>query len=155
MCHALFQMKKLPRHHLWIITTLWYSDYPRSNTNNRWHSIDAHIQDGTQSVSVVFWTWKAANSSFMNGCNQLSLRLHKMHSQKLLKLRCHSCSEWGSDRVVYCFAKKGCHYVGYRWQWPSQISITVLRRLKIVDTWLTLIFRMGQGACYYYFWHRR
>jgi len=58
-------------------------------------------------------TRKTSNTSFINSCNQSPLRLHKMHSQKLLTLRWRSFSEWGSDCVVYCFAKKGCQYVGY------------------------------------------
>ena len=81
MCLALFQMKRQPRHRQWIITILRHLDYPRSNTKNHWQSIDAHFQDGAGSVSVWLLTWQAANTSFMNGCNQSPLRLPKMHSQ--------------------------------------------------------------------------
>jgi len=91
----------------------------------------------------------------MNGCNQLALRLPKMHSRKSLTLRWSSFSERGSDCVIYSFAKKGCQYACYGWFRPRHHSITVLTRLKIVDTPLTLIVKMRQGAWYYYFWFGR
>jgi hypothetical protein len=83
--YALFQLKRLPRLCLWIITTLqhWYS--PRSNTNDPWHCIDCNIQVGTGSMSAILWIWKAANTAFMNGWNQSLLS----------------------------FATEGCRYVGY------------------------------------------
>ena len=124
----------------------------RSNAKNCWYSIDAHFQNGTGSVSVLFLPRKAANTSFMNGWNQSPVRLHKMHGQKSLKLRWRSFSEWGSGRVVHCFAKESCQFIGYGKQRPGYISITVLTRLKIIDTLLTFIFRIGQGAWGYCFW---
>jgi len=87
--------------------------------------------------------------------NQSPLRLHMMHSQKSLTLRWRSFSEWGSDRVVYCFAKEGCQYIGYGKQRPGHFSITIHKRLKIVDASLTLIFRMGQWLCRSLFCQRR
>jgi len=75
--------------------------------------MDAHFQDGTGSVSVILLTWKAANSSIMNGGNQSPLNLHKMHSQKWLTLQWRSFSEWGSDRVIYSFAKECSKYDSY------------------------------------------
>jgi len=37
-----------------------------------------------------------------------------MQEEISLTLRWRSISEWGSDRVVYCFEKEGCKYIGYR-----------------------------------------
>jgi hypothetical protein len=87
--------------------------------------------------------------------NQSPHRLHMTHSQKSLTLHWYSVSEWGSDRVVYCFAKEGCQYVGYGKQWPGHVSITIHTRLKIIDAPLTLIFRMGLWPCCSLFCQRR
>jgi len=91
----------------------------------------------------------------MNGCNQSPVRLPKMHRQKSLTLHRRSFSEWGSDHVIYSFPKKVCHYVGYGQHRPSHFAFTVHTRQKIVDALLTLIFRIGHGACCYYFWLER
>jgi len=63
----------------------------------------------------------------------LQLRSHRMHSQQSFRLRWRSFWQWGSDRVVYCIAKEGCHYVGYGKQGPDHFSITVHTRLQIVN----------------------
>jgi hypothetical protein len=54
--------------------------------NNGWHCIDAHDQDWAGSGILWFLTWKAANTSSMNHCNQSQCQLPKIHSQKLLTL---------------------------------------------------------------------
>jgi len=48
----------------WFLNVCKQSPYrlPRSNTNNCWHSIDTHFQDGTESVSELFLDIKAADS---------------------------------------------------------------------------------------------
>ena len=73
-------------------------NYRTYRTKNRWRSVDAHFQDGAGSLIPLFLIWKAGNTSFMNGCNQSAVRLHKMHRQKSLMLHGSSFSEGGSDR---------------------------------------------------------
>jgi hypothetical protein len=104
-----------------MITTLRHLDYPRCNTNNPWHSIATHFQDGTGSVSVILHIWKVANTLFMNESNQLPLS----------------------------FTKKECHCIGYGEQWPAHSSITVHRRLNIAYTPWTVISRMGHSVWFY------
>jgi hypothetical protein len=43
----------------------------------------------------------------------------------------------------------------YRHLWLSRALINHPARPKIVDAPLTLIFRMGQGACLFFFWVRK
>jgi len=80
---------------------------------------------------------------------------HICYTRCTAKDRWHSFSKWCSGHVVHCFGKEGWHYVGYGEQRPGYFSITVLTRLKIVDTWMTLVFKMAQGARGYYFWLER
>jgi len=108
-----FSEGRLPVCWLWIAATRSLFNYHTYKTTNRWCCIDAHFQNGAGSMMRLFFTWKAANTSFMNGCNQSSPRLPKMDTEKLLMLCWRSFSEWGSDCVVYSFAQKGCQCVGY------------------------------------------
>ena len=106
---------------------------PRFNTKNHWHSIDDDFQDGAVSVTLLCVTRIAANTSFMNGCNQSPLRLQKMHCEQSLTLCWHPYSEWGSD----CRLFFGQERLPVRWLWIAStrsLSITVLLRPKIVDT---------------------
>jgi len=49
----------------------------------------------------------------MNVSDKSPLRLHKMHTQKLLTLRWGSFSECGRACIVNFFAKEACQYIGY------------------------------------------
>ena len=98
----LFCQERLPVCWLWIAQTTSPFNYPTYKTKICWHSVDAHFQHGAGSMMLLFMTGKAANTSFMNGCNHLPLRLPKMHSQKSSMLHWRSFSEWGSDHnVIY------------------------------------------------------
>jgi len=112
-CHLLFCQGRLPVRWLRIAATRSLFNYRTYKSKNRWRSVDAHFHDGAGSMMLLFLTWKAANTSFMNGCNHSPLRLPKMHSQNSLTFCWPSFSEWGSDLIVYSFARKGCQYVGY------------------------------------------
>jgi len=46
--------------------------------------------------------------------------------------------------------KTGQNFV-YRQQWPHRALINYDARLEIVDALLTLIFKMAQGACCFFF----
>jgi len=108
-----FCQERLPVRGWWIAATRSLFNYCTYKTKNRWCSIDTPFQDVTGSVLLVVWTWKAANTLFMNGCNQSPLRLPKMHSQESLTLNWCWFSELGSDGVIYSVSKKGCLYVDY------------------------------------------
>jgi len=112
-CRLVFCQGRLPVRWLKIAATRSHFNYRTYKTRNDWRSSDADFQDGAGSMMLLLLTWQAANTSFTNGCNHLPLRLPKMHSQKSLRLHWRSSSEWGSERIVYSFAKKGCQYVGY------------------------------------------
>ena len=85
-CSILFCQGRLSLSWLWIAATRSHFNYLTYKTKNRWRSVDAHFQDGAGSLILSFLTWKAANTSFMNGCNQSPLRLPKMRSEKSLTL---------------------------------------------------------------------
>jgi len=62
-----------------------------------------------------------------------------------------SVSGWGRERVAIVFASKSSQYLTYGWLKPIASEITHDAKPKIVDIPLTLIFRIGQGACCYSF----
>jgi len=135
----LFSQGRLLVDWLRIAATRALFNYRTYKPNNHSRSIDAHFQDAAGSMMLLFWISKAANTSFMNGCVHSPLRLPKMHSQKSLIICWCSFSEWGSERMIYSFAKRRSQNVGYEWHRPHHRSITRLTRLKIVDAPLTLI----------------
>jgi hypothetical protein len=49
-------------------------------------TIDVHYQNATGTVSELFLTLHAGNTSFMNGGNHSQLGLHIMHCQKWLAI---------------------------------------------------------------------
>jgi len=63
-----------------------------------------------------------------------------------------SFAECGRERDTFSFAYKGGPYLIDECLQPIATQITQDARPKIVDTPLTLIFRMGQGACLSYIW---
>jgi len=78
-----------------------------------------------------------------------------MHSHNWLMFRWRLFSQWGSDRIIYSFAREGYRYIGYGLQRPRYFPIPAVTRLQIIDAPLMLIFRMGQGACCCYIWPNR
>jgi len=110
---TLFWQGRLPFHRLWIAVTRSHLNYRTYKTKNRWCSVDTDFHDGARSLILLFLSWKPAKTSFMNGCNQSALRLPKMNSQKSLMLHWSSFPAWGSDCVLYSFAKKGRQYAHY------------------------------------------
>ena len=86
-------------------------DYPRCKTKNRWRSVDAHFQNGAESVSLSLSHIKAAYTSFMNVCIQLPLRLPKVQDQQSLTCRWLSFSGWGREQLSLVFDFKGGQYI--------------------------------------------
>jgi len=96
-------------HHLWMFATNSQLDYPRCKTNNWWRSIDTHFQDGAGTESRLFLPLKAANTSFMDVCNQSPVRLPKMQDQKSLVLSWCTFSGWGRERIAIIFPLKAAN----------------------------------------------
>jgi hypothetical protein len=69
-----------------------------------------------------------------------------MQDQKSLTLHWRSFSEWGRECVTSSFAYKDRLYRIYECLHPIATQITRDARPKIIDSPLTLICRMGQGA---------
>jgi len=93
--------------------SVWCLDYPGWKTKNHWCSVEAQFQDGAGSVPLFLLPPNAANTSFMDVCNKSLLKCPKMQSWKLWMLCWYSLSEWGSDRVAFSFASKGCQCISY------------------------------------------
>jgi len=74
-----------------------------------------------------------------------------MEDQQSLTLRWRSFSWWGREHFTFSFTNKGSQYFVYDYVQPIAHKITQDTWPRIVDTPLTLIFMMGQGACYYLF----
>ena len=83
-------------------------DQPRWKTNNHQCSLDPHFQDGVGSLSLLFLPLKVANTSFIDICNQLPVRLPKMQNHKtvntpfmlIVRMRQEACPYW------FCFKRR-------------------------------------------------
>jgi len=64
-------------------------------------------------LSLTILPTKAASTTSMGQYCSIAVGLCKMQHHKSLIFRWRSFSERGSDCVVFCFAYKGCQYVGY------------------------------------------
>jgi len=84
--------------------------------------------------------------------DQTTLWLPDLQDQKSLTL-CW-CSFLGDSSYVVAgvFVLLGGQYIQYALKQPRLWSITWLTSPRIVDAPLTLIFRLGQGACFSCFW---
>jgi len=78
---------------------------------------------------------------------QITFQLPDLQDQNSVMLCWRSLSEWGSKCVAFSFALKYGQYVIYDRLHPITTLITHDARAKIFDTLLTIMFRMGQGAC--------
>jgi len=95
---------------------------------------------------------KAANSRYLDVCDHSPIRSPKMQDQKSLTLRWRSFSEWGRECVTSSLAYRGSRYIIYERLYLIATQITQGARPKIIDSLLTVIFRMGQGAVLACFW---
>jgi len=99
---------------------------------SRWHSgciaFSSFYQDG--------------QSSLMNVCNQLSLRLPRMQDQELLTLQWCALAEWGRERVSDSFKHKGnqsiqkqqwCITVSIFQSWAGYLNATINRKSRNVQ----------------------
>ena len=135
-----------------IRTTKSLINYLPFKTDNCWCSVDAHCQNRAESVALSHLPTKAAYTSFMNGCNQFSLRSTLMQDQTLLTLVGCLVLEWCREPVAFSFAYNCGLYLMYECLHPIATQFTQDARPTIIDGLLTLIFRMGQGTCLCCFW---
>ena len=105
------------------------------------------IWEAVMGMSLAYLFREAANSSLVEVCDHAALRWPKMRDLESLTLSWHSFSRWGKECVAFSFAIEGGQYLSYDYLQPIATQITQDARPKIVDAPLTLISRMGQGAC--------
>jgi len=142
----LFCLYREPKIRLWLFATCQTPYYPRYTTNNHLRSVDTHFHDGVGSVSLCLLRIQAAKHSFMTVCNLSNPILPKIHDNQSLTLHWRSFSRWG--RMCFCcsFAYKRSQWFVYNcWQAvaPNNTQDT---GPTIVDTPLTLIFKLRQGG---------
>jgi len=102
-------------------------------------------------VYFVFLSIKAVNSSVMSSSICVMTSLPNMQNLKLLMLCWRSFSWWGNIDVMHCFNWKGHHNFVYEGLPQRDSEITQDARPNIFEAPLTLMFRMGQGACQFRF----
>jgi hypothetical protein len=109
---------------LWLYITMTNSlfTYLTYGTNNHWHSVDAHSQNGAASVSLSLLLINAAYISFMNVCIQFPLRLPKMQDQYSLTRRWLSVSGLLRECFSLVFDDKGWQYIR-KGQWYTDVNI--------------------------------
>jgi len=114
-------------------------DYPWWQPKNRWHSVDAHLDDGAGSMSVSLFPIKVANTLIMDSNNQIAFELPNLQVQNSFTLWWRSFPEWGRECVALSFAYKAIQYRIV--EWPRLIAtwITNDARPNIFDAPLMLI----------------
>jgi len=85
---------------------------------------------------------------FMDAWDQVPLILPKMQDQTSLMLWWCWFSRWGRERVAFSFSYNGSQYFIYNCLQSITTQITKGARPNTADALLTLIFKMGQGACH-------
>jgi len=98
-------------------------------------------------VSLSLFPLMAPNTSFINVCNLLPLRLPMMHDQKSLMLHCHSFLWWGRERVSVCSDYNGIQFIKNR-QWRTKVNILRLTvgYLNVTLNWKTLNTELEIGT---------
>jgi hypothetical protein len=74
----------------WINAVAQPLDYTWCNTQNRWRSVDTHIQSGAVTISRSLLHRTAANTLSMDICHSRALGLYKMQNPKSFTLCWHS-----------------------------------------------------------------
>jgi len=141
--------RPIPR--LYVSAIKSHLDHPRWKTKNRWRSVDAHFEDGAGSVFHSLLPIKDANALIMCIHYHVAFLLPDFQDQKSLTLSWCLFWRWGRERVAFCVAYRECQHIDYVYSLPSRVFITRHMGPKIVDAPLTLIFKMGQGACFLLF----
>jgi len=113
------------------------------------------VQEAVAGTSLAYLPREAANSTLIEVCNHAPLRLRKMRDLKSLTLSSRWFARWGRVRVASSSAYKRGQYLHYDYQQSMPALIRQDARPKIIDTLLTLISRMGQGAFVYIVWSQR
>jgi len=88
----------------------------------------------------------AVNTSVMGTNIRAMPWLHNKHDLILLTLRWHSFSWEGNEAITHCYTWNDGNYFIYKSLPQRNTSITKDATSNIIDTLLTLIFRMGQEA---------
>ena len=131
---------------------------PLSARENMTHSITHHENEHQQSVND-FWCCILVYQSLMWLVGSIYEVLTIFISFKCLRilscyfvneLRCYCPGGWCGN-IAWLSANKGCQLLVYRCQQSSAIWIIQNARPKIIDALLTLICKMGHGACCFHF----
>jgi len=104
-----------------------------------WRSIDAHSNDGVESVLLSVFHIKEANTVIMDCNDQIAFELPDLQEQNLMTLCWCTLSEWGRESVPLSFADEASQYLIYEWPQPITTQNTYHGSPKIIDTALTLI----------------
>jgi len=143
LCRFVFCLYRLPIRWLCVFATKLNLNYLTYMTKICWGSVDTHFQNGAVTVSLTLLPIKASNMMVMWISDQVDLELPYLHDRKSETLLWHSFSEWGSDRVAFFLAYKGCQNVGHLCSRPNWIVITLLTWLTFFHPPLSLSLRMG------------
>jgi len=120
---------------------------PNMQDTNCWYLVDAHFHDGVTYLSCTVFDEKASITLYMNYCHKATLRLPKMQEQKSFMLHWGSISGWGREYVTSDCVSKGTECLIDGCLQPITTYIAPEARPKIIDTLLTFMFRIEQGAC--------
>ena len=137
--HDHFSLEKLPEHHIFTMTNALRCDIQWWKTKYRWLSVDAHLNEGAQSVSQSFLPITPANTLTIYRNDHIAFHLRNLQDQKLLTLHWHSISESGREGEARSFTYKASQYHIYEWSQLIAKQITNDTRPNIVDAPLTLI----------------
>ena len=150
--HEGFRLQKRSKLSVWTVTATARFYKPWLKAQDRWHSIDSQFHDGAGSVSLSILSIKDGKTSIMCDHNQIVFLLRNLQDWKLLMLHGVWFSRRDTERLTFYFAFKCCQYCCYVEPIQNYFIMTRITRPKIVDTLLTVISKMGQGACCFVFY---
>ena len=112
-CRIFLCLQKLRIGRLCITASKSISNYVTYKTKNCWSSVDAHFQNGAETVLLPLLPIKAANTAIILNYYQLSFELPDLRDQKLLTLYWRSLSWWCNEDILHCFDYTGSQYIVY------------------------------------------
>jgi len=108
-----------------------------------WHFFNTYFHDEADSVSLLFLHLKVANTSFMNVCNQMPVRLPKMLDQKLLSLLWHWFLGGGRECITVLVPSNSCQYLIYWCLQSISTLVTPDAKPKICCNFIDADFQNG------------
>ena len=121
----------MPILRIWVNAVAEPLEYWRCNTQNRWRSVDAHLQTGAVTMSRWHLHRTAASTLIMNRCRSRALGIYMMQHPKALTLCWHSVD----TVLMLCWRSvDGVLMLCWRSFWGVTVSTNTIMPIKAANT---------------------